>query len=427
MSLTVAAVDGERVRRRPDPDDAQHHHLGAATVGWPFNLEADMLSQDDRRRVNAWKRSDQARSSAAMQIVRNAARSTMDYRPTIAITMGDPAGIGPEVIVKALADPVLRHRAQLHHLRDERAAAYAADLAEFDVFWWRDQYNGRLRTYPHDVVVVDYDQYSHPRLTRSARPSKMGGEASMRFCLDAIDAAKQELVDAVVTAPIAKESLEAGRLSTIPGHTELFAQRTGAQRHAMMFAGGPLKVVLCDRPRPAEQPVGPAEHRGGVPPDRADPPGDGRVVRHPRTRGSRWPASTRTPARTGSSATRKSGSSRPAIVDGPRAGHRRDRARTRRTRCSSPPRDGKFDAVVAMYHDQGLIPVKLLGVRPGGERDDRPADHPHQPGPRHGVRHRRPQPRQPRLACGRRSSWRSTWRSSGTPAKKPRRRPREAT
>ena len=36
----------------------------------------------------------------------------MDYRPTIAITMGDPAGIGAEVIVKALADPVLRHRAR---------------------------------------------------------------------------------------------------------------------------------------------------------------------------------------------------------------------------------------------------------------------------------------------------------------------------
>jgi 4-hydroxy-L-threonine phosphate dehydrogenase PdxA len=81
---------------------------------------------------------------------------------------------------------------------------YAADIAEFDVFWWRDQFNGRLR-YPHDVVVVDYDQYS--MLGSAIRaPSKMGGEASMRFCLDAIEAAKPGLVDAVVTAPIAKES-----------------------------------------------------------------------------------------------------------------------------------------------------------------------------------------------------------------------------
>src|SRR3954454_1238845 len=101
-------------------------------------------------------------------------------------------------------------------------AEYAADLAEIDVFWWRDQYNGRLRPYPHDVVVVDYDQFS---MLGSAikSPSKMGGEASMRFCVDAIDAAKRGLVDAVVTAPIAKESWKLAGFN-FPGHTKLFAQ-----------------------------------------------------------------------------------------------------------------------------------------------------------------------------------------------------------
>src|SRR5688572_22865593 len=95
----------------------------------------------------------------------------MDYRPTIAITMGDP---------------VLRHRARYIIYGMNELLAYAADLAEFDVFWWRDQYAGRLRAYPHDVVVVDYDQYT---MLGSAikSPSKMGGEASMRFCVDAIE------------------------------------------------------------------------------------------------------------------------------------------------------------------------------------------------------------------------------------------------
>src|SRR5438045_1039520 len=167
----------------------------------------------------------------------------MDYRPTIAITMGDPAGIGAEVIVKALADPVMRHRARYIIYGMNELLAYAADLAEFDVFWWRDQCNGRLRSYPHDVVVVDYDQYS--MLGSAIRsPSKMGGEASMRFCLDAIEAARHKLVDAVVTAPIAKESWKLARYH-YPGHTELFAHRTNARRYAMMFAGGPLKVVLA--------------------------------------------------------------------------------------------------------------------------------------------------------------------------------------
>src|SRR6201989_1487234 len=167
----------------------------------------------------------------------------MDYRPTIAITMGDPAGIGAEVVVKALADPVLRHKSRYIIYGINEQLAYAADLAEYDVFWWRDQYAGRLRGYPHDVVVVDYDQFS---IMGSAirSPSKMGGEASMRFCVDAIDAAQKNLVDAVVTAPIAKESWKLAGYN-FPGHTELFAQKTGARRFTMMFAGGPLKVALA--------------------------------------------------------------------------------------------------------------------------------------------------------------------------------------
>src|SRR5947209_15632208 len=117
----------------------------------------------------------------------------MDYRPTIAITMGEPAGIGPEVIVKALADPVLRHKARYIIYGMNELLSYAADLAEFDVFWWRHQPNGRLRAYPQDVVVVDYDHYSMLGGSAVRSPSKMGGEASMRFCMDAIEAANKKI------------------------------------------------------------------------------------------------------------------------------------------------------------------------------------------------------------------------------------------
>lgn len=158
-------------------------------------------------------------------------------RPTIAITMGDPAGIGAEVIVKALADASLRRRARYVIFGLNELLHYAADLAEFDVFWWRDHHGGRLKRYPHDVVVVDYDQYSMLD-TAIRHPSKLGGEASMRFCVDAIEAALRGHVDGVVTAPIAKESWKLAGYG-YPGHTELFAERTGARRHAMMFAGGP--------------------------------------------------------------------------------------------------------------------------------------------------------------------------------------------
>src|SRR4051812_32776976 len=279
-----------------------------------------------------------------------------DYRPTIGITLGDPAGVGPEVIVKALADPVLRHRAKYVIFGMNELLAYAADLAEFDVFWWRDQFNGRLKTYPHDVVVVDYDHYS--MLGHAVRsPSKMGGEASMRFCLDAIDAARQKIVDAVVTAPIAKESWKLAGYN-FPGHTELFAQRTGARRFAMMFAGGPLKVVLATVHVPLNSLWGrlnigavfqPIEliHEAlvnwfDIPKPRIAVAG---VNPHASENGQFGDEEERiiTPAIT---MAREQG----IDVSGP-----------------YPPdtvflaaRDGKFDAVVAMYHDQGLIPVKLL-------------------------------------------------------------------
>ena len=280
----------------------------------------------------------------------------MDYRPTIAITMGDPAGIGPEVIVKALADPVLRHRARYIIYGMNELLAYAADVAEYDVFWWRDQFNGRLRAYPHDVVVVDYDHFSMLG-TAIKHPSKMGGEASMRFCPDAIGAANKKLVDAVVTAPIAKESWKLAGYH-YPGHTELFAQRTNTRRFAMMFAGGPIKVVLAtvhvplmglwgklnigavfqpielvhqalvewfDIPKPRIAVAGVNPHAGehGLFGDEEE-----RIIE-------------------------------PAIL----------MAREQDIDATGPypgdtvflaARDGKFDAVVAMYHDQGLIPVKML-------------------------------------------------------------------
>src|SRR5687767_12733910 len=280
----------------------------------------------------------------------------MDYRPTIGITLGDPAGIGPEVIVKALADPVLRHKARYVIFGMNELLAYAADLAEFDVFWWRDQYNGRLKSYPHDVVVVDYDHYS--MLGHAVRaPSKMGGEASMRFCLDAIDAAQRKIVDAVVTAPIAKESWKLAGYH-YPGHTELFAQRTGARRFAMMFAGGPLKVILATVHIPLNGLWGrlnigavfqPIEMLHQVLQDWFG-------IEKPRiaVAGLNPHAS-----ENGQFGDEEERIISPAIL----------MARDQGIDATGPhspdtiflaARDGKYDAVVAMYHDQGLIPVKLL-------------------------------------------------------------------
>jgi 4-phospho-D-threonate 3-dehydrogenase / 4-phospho-D-erythronate 3-dehydrogenase len=280
----------------------------------------------------------------------------MDYRPTIAITMGDPAGVGAEVIVKALADPVLRHRARYVIFGMNEMLSYAADLAEFDVFWWRDPFAGRLRAYPHDVVVVDYDQYS--MLGTAIRgPSKMGGEASMRFCLDAIDSAQNGIVDAVVTAPIAKESWKLAGYA-FPGHTELFAVRTNARRYGMMFAGGPLKVILATIHIPLNSLWGrlnigavfaPIELLHETLVNWFDIPKPRIAVAGVNPHASE----------NGQFGDEEERIIEPAI--------RMAREQGIDATGPYPPdtvflaaRDGKFDAVVAMYHDQGLIPVKLL-------------------------------------------------------------------
>ncbi len=281
----------------------------------------------------------------------------MDYRPTIAITMGDPAGIGPEVIVKALADPVLRHRARYVIYGMNELLAYAADLAELDVFWWRDQYQGRVKAYGFDVTVVDYDQYSILG-TAIRSPSKIGGEASMRFCLDAIEAAKKGLVDAVVTAPISKESWKLAGYNHYPGHTELFAHLTNCRRYNMMFTGGPFRVVLATVHIPLNglwgrlnigavfQPIE-LMHETLVNWFDIEKPHIGVCGLNPHA------------SENGQFGDEEERIISPAIF----------MAREQGVDATGPyppdtifmkARDGHFDAVVAMYHDQGLIPVKLL-------------------------------------------------------------------
>ena len=158
--------------------------------------------------------------------------------------MGDPAGIGAEVIVKALADPVLRHKAHVRHLRDERAARVRGGPRRVRRLLVARPVQRPAAAVPARRRRRRLRPVLDARRTPIRRRAKWAAKRRMRFCLDAIDAARRKLVDAVVTAPIAKESWKLAGYH-FPGHTELFAQRTGARRYAMMFAGGPLKVVLA--------------------------------------------------------------------------------------------------------------------------------------------------------------------------------------
>jgi len=170
-------------------------------------------------------------------------RANGDARgPVIGITMGDPAGIGAEVTVKALADPDLRHRARFIIYGTHETFSYAADAAEVSPYWFRAPHD-QPRRIESGVLFADFDEFSTigPDIRR---PSVEGGHASMRFLEDAVEDLKSGGIDALVTAPISKTSWRMAGYD-YPGHTEFLAHRFRTPQVTMMFVGGPLRVALA--------------------------------------------------------------------------------------------------------------------------------------------------------------------------------------
>lgn len=275
--------------------------------------------------------------------------------PVIGITMGDPAGIGAEVIVKALADPEIRQMGRFIVFGLNEAITYAADMSELDVFWWRDQHE-HVQQYGHRVVVADYDEYNI--LSSDLRaPSKQGGVISYQFLLDACDAWKKNIIHALVTGPISKVSWQLAGIK-YPGHTEFLADQFRTKRVTMMFVADKLRVALATIHIPLMdirnrftigcvfQPID-LMHQALTEWFGYTKPRIGVCGLNPHASDE---------GRFGDEEARII---KPAITMANDAG----------IDAQGPfPADtlflqataGKFDGVVAMYHDQGLIPVKLL-------------------------------------------------------------------
>lgn len=171
----------------------------------------------------------------------NASRRPQPDRPLIGITVGEPSGIGAEVTVKALADPEVRRLARFIIYGLHEQICYQADLAEINPFWFRQPHE-EVGPVASGVVVADYDEYwmfgSPVR-----HPTAEGGHASLRFLDDAIEDLRSGRLDALVTGPIDKVSWKMAG-SRFPGHTQKIAKAFGVRRYAMMFDGGGLRVAL---------------------------------------------------------------------------------------------------------------------------------------------------------------------------------------
>jgi 4-hydroxythreonine-4-phosphate dehydrogenase len=232
---------------------------------------------------------------------------------------------------------------------------YAADKAEIEPFWGRHQHEKISRDYPHKVMVADYDEYSVPSWIKG--PSRVAGEASIKFCLDAIQAAQDGIIDAVVTAPVSKTSWKLADAEW-PGHTEMFAKRCKSPRKAMMFISGPLKLALAT----IHEALFEVRHKFTI--GRVFEPIDllnDMLKEYFDLENPKIGVAALNPhaGEDGQFGDEEQRIISPAIL----------LAQEQGINCCGPfPADtlflravrGEFDGVVAMYHDQGMIPVKLL-------------------------------------------------------------------
>ena len=155
--------------------------------------------------------------------------------------MGDPAGIGAEVILKAAATLDSKPGAPRLAVVGDLAAMKSAAKKLRDVPLPVDAQDG-ARNEKHELRVIPMSELSSRAMTPGA-PSVEGGAASFDYVTAGVKMAMRGEVDAFVTAPISKEWWDrAGH--HYPGHSELLADLSRTRRWRMMFGGGQLRVAL---------------------------------------------------------------------------------------------------------------------------------------------------------------------------------------
>ena len=317
-------------------------------------------------------------------------RSIMSSKPIIAVTMGDPAGIGPEIDSQgARRSDHQESLAAVDLGRLGRAAtrlAVAKKIYPKLICWQPGQPLLPMLNHPRAHVVCSLSTLS-ARESRPGVSSKAGGHGAFSYIRVAAKLALSKVADAIATAPISKSILiDAGY--NYPGHTELLAELSRTAECRMMLIGAKLRVVpvtghipftkvarsltreniqttleLTHRSLKDFFGIAQPAHRGGG----AQSARWRR--RHFRRRGNRSYRAG------GESSARKNGI--PAFGPFPADSLFHHAAR------------GDYDAVVCMYHDQGLIPLKLHHFFGGVALTLGPPFHPNLGGSRHGVRYRR--------------------------------------
>ncbi|MFN7967066.1 MAG: 4-hydroxythreonine-4-phosphate dehydrogenase PdxA [Acidobacteriota bacterium] len=274
-------------------------------------------------------------------------------RPRLAVTAGDPCGIGPEILIKALADPRVDRAADIIALGDERQLKQVARALK--VTWPFAATIRDPRKLSTASGTVLFDLQNVERSLMPGQISARAGRASAEAIEAAVALAQSGVVSGVATGPINKESLSAAGYKD-PGHTEMLQRLTQSKQVGMLFWADKMSVALLTTHMSLR--------------DALRAVTKSRIVRTLMLFDSEW--------------IRWIGKQPRIVVAGlnPHAGESGrfgleeqreiapavEMARTRGLQVSGPlPADsvfqrvraGEFDLVLALYHDQGTIPIKL--------------------------------------------------------------------
>ena len=171
-------------------------------------------------------------------------RSENREKSLIGITMGDPGGIGPEVILKALTSPEIRTAANYVIIGSEKVLSDIADNPDIGTRLQLSRiYNtssNLKRNLTGNISVLDIDNVS-VNAALMHKPIRDSGKASVEYILKGLDLALGEEIDALVTAPISKEAIKLAGFD-FAGHTELLKEKTSVKNVVMLMVGKGLRV-----------------------------------------------------------------------------------------------------------------------------------------------------------------------------------------
>lgn len=276
----------------------------------------------------------------------------------IGITMGDPAGIGPEISIKAFNKPELYERSRPILIGDQSILSYyLAQHPELDlqVHVVKKPSEGKYTF--GTIDLIDLQAVKTSEELPIGEVSKVGGNAAFQYVKKVIELAMAKEIDATVTNPLNKEAMNAAG-HHYAGHTEIYADLTGTEKYTMMLADGNLRVVHVSTHVSLREACDRATKERVLDVIRiADKACKDLGIKEPRIAVAGLNPHC---GENGLFGQEEIDEINPAVEAAQAEGIQAFGSLPADT-VFSKANGGMYDIVVAMYHDQGHIPLKLLG------------------------------------------------------------------